>query len=133
MFALRGESAATWTRTRAFTLASNLWAVCCKRQQNREPGCRAARDADVQQAIQASDRWSAFRVLRAKRQGVFVVRLHEAKLVDHAVVVDANSGVIIYSEESTALVLASAVLQRCGGENGRNLRVIEVRAIATRD
>lgn len=49
-------------------------------------------------------------MLAEKKKEVFVVHLLEAKRVDHAVVVDANSGIIVDIEESTALVLSADVL-----------------------
>ncbi len=60
------------------------------------------------------------------------MRLREEKRVDHAVVVDASSGVIVDSEESTPLALTAEVLERCGGDGAWNLRVIEVREIKSR-
>ena len=54
--------------------------------------CRAVRDGESQRAIQSADRGAEFRVLAAKRSGIFIVRLQEVKLVDHAVVVHADAG-----------------------------------------
>ena len=94
---------------------------------------RAVRDGESQRAIQSADRGAAFRVLAAKRSGIFIVRLQEVKLVDHAVVVHADAGVIVDSTETTAIVLTGENLERCGGEKVQNLRVVEVREVKGRE
>ena len=95
--------------------------------------CRAVRDGESQRAIQSADRGAAFRVLAAKRSGIFIVRLQEVILVDHAVVVHADAGVIVESTETTAIVLTGENLERCGGEKVQRLRVVEVREIKGRE
>ncbi len=79
-------------------------------------GCRCARDLEVLVGIQAHDRLETFRLLAAKPRFGFLVGLHEAKRVDHAVVVDGNYGVIVDSEEHTVLALSAGILERCSGE-----------------
>ena len=95
--------------------------------------CRAVRDGEVQRAIQVSDRRAAFKLLAAKQSGIFILRLHEAKLFDPAVVVDADAGVSVESEVSAAILLSGENLERCGGDKERRIRVMEVREIRGRE
>ena len=46
--------------------------------------------------------------------------------MDHAVVVDANRGVIIDSEEQSCLVILEDVLMQCGGPDADHLEVSQV-------
>ena len=69
-----------------------------QRVQESVTGCRVVREEEVQRAIQGGDMTAPFRVLAARRAGIFIVWILEEKRVDHAVVVDAQNRVIIDSE-----------------------------------
>eukprot|EP00171_Calliarthron_tuberculosum_P001494 IDg1494t1 len=75
------------------------------------------------------DRLSAFRALAEKKSGVYIVRLRDDVKVDYEVGVDAKRSIIVDSEETCALELTASVLERCGGEYAKNIRVQEVRKI----
>ena len=102
------------------------------RAQESVTGCGVVRDEEVQRAIQGGERTAPFRVLAARRAGVFIVRIQEEKRVHHAVVVDAPNGVIIDSEAQTALELSVENLARFGGDSALKLRVIEEREMRSR-
>lgn len=61
--------------------------------------------------------------------GVFVVRLKHRNEVDHAVVVDTRTMVIIDSEESTAIERSPGNVAMCEGPEGTKLRVEQIREI----
>ncbi len=82
-----------------------------------------------QAVIQHPERRTAFEAIASRQSGVYIVRLRQDDRVDHAVVVDANRGVIIDSEESTAIVLTADNLAKCGGASATKLRVKEVREV----
>ena len=103
-----------------------------QRAQESVTGYCVVRNEEFQRAIQDSERIAPFRVLAARRTGAFIVQLLEEKRVDHAVVVDADNGVIIDSEERTALELSVENLSMCGGDSAQKLRVKEVREIRGR-
>lgn len=46
--------------------------------------------------------------------------------MDHEIMVDANRGVIVDSEESSCLVLREDVLMRCGGPDADHLENFQV-------
>ncbi len=89
--------------------------------------CRIVLDAGIQRVVQSGDRRVAFEAIAELRACVYAVRLREDTLIDHAVVVDAKNGVIIDSEESGALALSADILERCGGERAKKLRLCEIR------
>lgn len=97
--------------------------------RNKRFRCRAIRDMGLQQAMRKRSTRRVFELITAKPAGVFIVRLREDALVDHAVVADANSGVIIDSEESYPLKLAEDNLEREGVNEARNLKVPEIRRV----
>ena len=78
-------------------------------QRTRETviACGVAREDKVQGTIQPADRWAAFRELVGSITGVFIGRLLEVRRVDQAVVVDANTRVIMDSEGATAIELSA--------------------------
>lgn len=73
----------------------------------------------MQKAIQMADKDAAFCELARRTSGIFIVRLHEVGLVDHAVAVDASNRVIIDSVEATAIDLTARNLARCSGEKAK--------------
>ncbi len=84
------------------------------------------RDDELQRTVQRpGQRHLAFKALEWKRSGVFIVRLREAALCDHAVVLDTNNRMII----DCALVLSAHVLERCGGAEATKFRLCEVREV----
>ena len=100
-----------------------------QRAKESVTGCLVVRDEEVQRAIQGGDRTAPFRVLAARRAGIFIVRILEERRVDHGVVVDAQNRVIIDSEEEVAPKLSAGNLARFGGEGAKKLRVVEVQEI----
>ena len=95
-------------------------------------GYHVVREEEVQRAIQDGERIEPFRVLVARRTGVFIVRILEEKRVDHGIVLDAYNGVIIDSEEQTALELSVKHFDRCGGDSAQKLRMKELQEIRGR-
>ena len=74
-----------------------------------------------------------FEWVASRKQGVMLVRLEQAEIVDHCVVVNANAGVIIDSCEPRSLVLRKQALRLCGGSSASNLRIAEVRFLVKQD
>lgn len=64
-----------------------------------------------------------FELISAKHLGVFIV------LVDHAVLVHANSGAIIDSEEMYTLKLEVLKVGGLGAKEARNLKFHEIRRV----
>ncbi len=132
VFGLRGEDAAGRVREvidrgeRPYETLKPLGEIV-KKAKESHVHCRVMREIEAQAAIQKADRRVAFAFLAAKRSGVYVVRLREEACVDHALVVDANNGMIIDSEETCALRPAADVLMCCGGPRAKLLRTREVR------
>lgn len=79
----------------------------------RVKNCRGQRNREVQLASGSGKREETFKKLAKKASAVFIVRLRQERLVDHAVVLDANRGIIAASEKRLPLVLLQDVLMRC--------------------
>lgn len=92
-------------------------------------GYREARDAAPNIELQTQERNHGFRAIASRTNGVFVFRMRDECRVDHAVIEDANAGIIADSEGTDALLLSAKKLQRCGGLSTQKLRIEEVRVV----
>lgn len=62
--------------------------------------------------------------MASNKFAVFIMQVHQQSLVDHALFVDAKSGTLIESEESTVLRLSTKTLARCGGIGAVNSSIL---------
>lgn len=91
--------------------------------------CRCVRNDAVQAAIQRDNSYEAFTSLTVASSGIFIVRVLQENVVDHAVAIDAARNVIIDSAENFGIELSVSNLKRCGGNDSTDLRVVEVRQV----
>ena len=70
-----------------------------------------------------------FAYLANRDSGVYVAHVFQLKVVTHAVVIDADRGLIIDSAEDYSIRLSEENLRRCGGDHAENLHIDEVRLI----
>lgn len=77
------------------------------------------------------EEWRAdpFRFLISRRQGVFVVRLFENRVVDHVVAVDFVRRLVYDGEEEYPLRSSVDVLKMCGGPRSKNFQGREIRQV----
>ncbi len=84
---------------------------------------------EIRAAIKCSNRMNAFSWLASKTRGIYIVRLKQDSLVDHAVCVDAGRRLILDSEEIHPIRLSAETLALCGGSHAKNLRLVEIREL----
>ena len=107
---------------------SPIGALLC-RAPTSTTGCRVVRDPALNVELQAQGRHRGFTAIASRTDGVFAVKIRDGCMVDHAVMVDANAGIIVDSEETDVLLLSARNLHRCGGPSTRKLRIQEVRVL----
>lgn len=88
--------------------------------------CRAIRNVKLHKAIQSCDRSWPFRVLSARRKSAFIVRLHEDRYRDHALVRDATNQYLLHLVEQNILNLSKQTLGRWVGDENWNPRICEI-------
>ena len=90
-------------------------------------GCKLQKPArHIRKELHAGRYDRAFEWLAEFCTGVWFVRLVEDDIVDHCVALDANSGIILDSEEHHPLHLTKDILNSCAGLKERDIRVAEM-------
>ncbi len=80
-------------------------------------------------AVHVAERGRTFEWLAAKTDGVYIVRVLQDPVVDHAICVDARRGVFLDSEEGYPVQLSVRLLELRGSDTAKRLRVAEVRQL----
>ncbi len=83
------------------------------------------------QKIHDSNPLTAFEWLSKLSSGIWIARIKQDGVVDHAICIDASKtpGVILDSEEEQPILLNKVSLTLCGGKGASRLRVAEVREL----
>lgn len=86
-------------------------------------------DKDLNIKINEDRFEGVFQTIADMQSGVYIVRLREEKVCDHAVVVDATRRVIYDNAEDRAIRLTAENLKKCAGPRRKRPAVAQVRKI----
>lgn len=87
------------------------------------------RDTALNVELQAQERNCGLRAIASRRKEVFIVRMHDGRRADHAILFDANAGIGLHAEESHIFLLSDSSLRRCGRPSTRRVRIQDVRVV----
>lgn len=114
-----------------FHILAPLGAVMNKMQRSLHDALHATVQVrklgpEAHKVIRSGIRTFPFEWFEKKTVGVFVVRLQQDPILDHAVCIDASCGIILDSEEGFPVKLSARALGMCGCDVANRLRVVEV-------
>lgn len=75
--------------------------------------CRIGRRRRINEPILIKGRQLALRDTASRTSNVFIIRLRDGVKIYHAIVIDADNGIIMNYEEAEALVLPDKTLPGC--------------------